>query len=300
MTTAQFQSGVAGSSLGSNFGGGTGLYPYLKAFFPNGVQAIVGAAPAASQVGIYSAGVLQGGGTVSAGANGYVYLAVAAGTLGASGDKIGASDTASGATAVSGLVYTDAGSVTANILTLPTLSAANLQTTNETTYSALQSDLSATFGSTTLSALNTALATTPLTITATNTGGFTVDQAVSTGSAFTLIANAGGVTLSNPITVGGSILIAADGAFTNAVGASALTAGAGDFYTVYSQSASNVTGALPVDSFNGLAGINWYNDAYNFTTNAFASAVPAGRQPLCLRLCGEPDPDPKRKRHQDL
>ena len=89
------------------------------ALFPNGVQAIAGTAAGARSAaagGVYSRRRATGRATVSTGANGYFYLALPAGTLGASGDRIGATPGATcraGARA-DGLVYTDAGALVAN------------------------------------------------------------------------------------------------------------------------------------------------------------------------------------------
>ena len=185
-------SGIA-SFTGSAFAGGAGgLYPYLATFFPNGVQAITGTAQtsggvalSAAQVAIYS-GEAALGGTVSSGADGYFYDIVPAGTLAASNVKIGATVTLSGGHATTGLVYTDAGTITNSLLPLGTLTAGlNQQTTAEATYSALQTDLGATFGATTYSGLTTTLATTPLSIAATG-ASFTLDQAVTEQAAFSV------------------------------------------------------------------------------------------------------------------
>jgi filamentous hemagglutinin family protein len=85
LTTASFQNnGAAG--LGSAFGGGAnGFYPYLKTFFPNGVQVVSGTAytdagvtPAASGSGglVTVTGLISGAkfGSAAAGANGYYYV----------------------------------------------------------------------------------------------------------------------------------------------------------------------------------------------------------------------------------
>ena len=48
------------------------------------------------------------------------------------------------------------------------------------------------------------------------------------------------------------------------------------------QVAANPTGALPSDSYGGLTGTNYYNDAYNFSTGAFASNLPTNRLALAL------------------
>ncbi|ESZ29345.1 hypothetical protein X734_08085 [Mesorhizobium sp. L2C084A000] len=98
LSTSSFQNGGA-NGLSAAFGGGTGgLYPYLKSFYPNGVQAISGIAykdagntPLISGTGqpYYTknpglVSVVSGGvnlGTVSTGVNGYYYLALPAGAV---------------------------------------------------------------------------------------------------------------------------------------------------------------------------------------------------------------------------
>ncbi len=280
LTTAQL--GQGGATLTSGpfaFGGGAGgLLPYLASFYPNGVQALEGTAPVGAQVGVYVGGGLVSGGPTSVGADGSVYAIVPAGTLSATTvNKVGDSLIASGATGASAVSYTDQASLSGNVLALPSLTSGEvLVSTTEPTLSALQADFASTFGGSTFSTL-TGQANAPLSIlTASSASGFTVDVALTSSGAFDLINPLGGVSLADPITSGGSILIAANGAFSNTAGASALTVGAGASYTVYSQVTGNATGALPTNSLGGLTGVNWYNDAYNFTTGAFATAVPTG------------------------
>jgi hypothetical protein len=162
-------------------------------------------------------------------------------------------------------------------MALPSLTAGTVsETTGENAYSGLQTDLATTFGVANLTTLASALAASPMVITANGANGLTVDQAVNAGSSFSLIASAGGVTLSAPITAGGSILIAADGNFTNTAGADALTSGSGDGYTIYSQSAANPSLAAPTDKFDGLSGTSVYSDPYDFSTQTFAVTPPPG------------------------
>ena len=161
-------------------------------------------------MGLYSGGVLLGGGTVSTGANGYIYLAVAAGTLGASGDKIGADLTLAGGASPTGLVYTDAGSVD---LRHPDPAGAHRrperQTTGELTYSALHADLSADLRRAAYAGLQTALAATPLTITATG-ASFTVNQTLSSAG-LTIQTGAGApLTIADPITLTGTGALSLD------------------------------------------------------------------------------------------
>ncbi|MEW6645207.1 MAG: MBG domain-containing protein [Pseudomonadota bacterium] len=85
LSTAQFQSGAA-SGLGSAFTGGTnGRYPYLKSFFPNGVQVVSGYAmqqdgvsPWQTRVSAANGGALLG--SASTGVNGYYYIFAPAGS----------------------------------------------------------------------------------------------------------------------------------------------------------------------------------------------------------------------------
>ena len=84
LTTADLQTALVAANLGSNFVGGAGLYPYLKSFFPNGVQVVSGNAykdggvtPLASGAnGAATVSIASNGQTLSSvttGANGYYY-----------------------------------------------------------------------------------------------------------------------------------------------------------------------------------------------------------------------------------
>lgn len=91
-TTAQFQTLAATSALGAAFGGGAGLYPYLRSFFPNGVQAISGVAYTDGGATVLGSGVSGAGlvnvrvgsgavQTVTTGVNGYYYAIVPYGSI---------------------------------------------------------------------------------------------------------------------------------------------------------------------------------------------------------------------------
>ena len=216
-----------GNGTSSAFSGGAaGLYPYLTSFYTSGVQAITGTAQtstgtaaSAAQVALYSGGAL---GAVSTGVNGYFYQLVPAGTLASNGNvKIGAALTLRGATAVSGLGYTDGDSIAGGVLAFGTVkSGLNQQTTSETTYSALQTDLGTTFGASTLSALQTALASTPTSITGTG-ASFTLDQNVTEGAAFSLTTTAtnAALTLADNLTASGqAVTLNSAGAFSQTGG----------------------------------------------------------------------------------
>ncbi|MWV23039.1 hypothetical protein FVE89_13750 [Methylobacterium sp. 2A] len=217
LTTAQLQSGSA-SGLGSAFAGGTnGLYPYLKSFFPAGVQAITGTAQTAdggalagARIDIYTGGNPVGG-TLVSGANGYVYQPVAAGTLPASGSvQIGASLTPRGGSAVTGLTYTDGATLSGPVLALGSITAGqNRQTTARTLASALPSDLDATFGSGPLATLRTALANTPLIVTATG-ASFILDQALTASANVTLVTTGSAA----PLTLGANLDVGAGNTLT--------------------------------------------------------------------------------------
>lgn len=99
LTTRQMQgldplangSYFSASDLGGAFAGGTGLYPYLKDFFPGGVDVVQGfaykadgSALASTSAGAAYVSVASGGrvvGDVNTGANGYYYAFLPAGAL---------------------------------------------------------------------------------------------------------------------------------------------------------------------------------------------------------------------------
>jgi len=235
-------------------GGANGLYPYLTSFFPNGVQAITGTAKTAGvgisggQVGIYSGGTLLTGGTTATGANGYFYEIVAAGTLASSNVKIGETLTPAGASSVSALSYTDAAAASGSVFALGTLNnGLNRQTTAETTYGALQTDLGGTFGTSKLATLNAALASTPTSTTATG-AGFTLDQAVNAGADFSVTTTAANapITLSANLNASGyTVTLNSSGAISQSGGA--ITAGTltgSSKGTVSLNQAGNAIGAL--------------------------------------------------------
>ena len=351
LTTAQLQGNLPSGFSSSAWATGTGLYPYLKTFSPNGLQAIAGTAldgsggaAGAAQLAFYADGAQLG--NASSGANGYYYFVTAPGTA-TSSTELGATLTLNGASGASGLSYTNAPSLSGgNVVNFNIKSNLIDLTTGATRYSNLQNRLTATFGS---SALSNALAgigspdykitasgafnfdqtlTTDGSLNATAAGGIILSANLTTGGAATfnsavtlgrdvaLIsgdalafhstingahkltlsggsldfggavggttaltslageATAGNITVGGQITTTGAILLAANGSFINTAGATALNAG-GDF-TVYTQDAYDPTGTMPVNSFGGLTATNYYNDAYDFGTGAFASAVPTG------------------------
>jgi hypothetical protein len=259
LTTAQFQSGGAGA-LGSAFGGGAnGLYPFLTTFFPNGAQAVSGfafsspgVAASGARVSLFSGGALVGGSVISAGANGYVYTIVPAGTFPSTGNTIGATITLAGASAVSGLSYADSLSLDfSGNLTAPSVTSGRVsEATGLTSESALATSLGTTFGAANFSALSTALNGAPLQITA--GGAFTIDQAISNAGTISVSAGAGaGLTIASNGSVtstasGVAVTLSTSGAFINDAGSGAVsTPNPNGSWLIYS---ANPTG----DAFDGL------------------------------------------------
>jgi filamentous hemagglutinin family protein len=260
LTTAQFQSGALPTGFDNSVWSiGSGLYPYLTSFFPGGVQAITGTAfngngtaASGAQVGIYSGGALLTGGTASVGANGYFYELVAAGTLPATNAKVGDTLTLAGATGVSGLTYTDAGTATGNVFALGTLSSGlNKQTTAEATYSGLQTDLGATFGSATYASLTTALASTPTSITATG-ADFALDTSLTPGAAFTVAAH-GDLSVDQAISAGNAAVVLTSGSNLTIGRGASVTSTASNNAVVLAAGANfiNNAGAGAVQTRNG-------------------------------------------------
>jgi filamentous hemagglutinin family protein len=168
LTTAVLQGTLPTNFSSTNWGTGTGLYPYLKVFYPNAPQAISGIATLSNgalavraQVGMYNNGTLLNGGTASTGINGYYYELVGASALRsdssltlATNTKLGATLTLDGQTNVVGMVYSDAQTLTNNNVSLadanPMVSlkmGLTRERTGAATAVALNTDLDTTFGS---------------------------------------------------------------------------------------------------------------------------------------------------------
>ena len=83
-------------------GGANGLYPFLKFFFPNGVQAVTGTAYQDAGTTVLAGGtvnlLVNGGafGGASTGANGYYYVPLQAGTIAAGSRIVAYTDGATG------------------------------------------------------------------------------------------------------------------------------------------------------------------------------------------------------------
>ncbi|WP_170182095.1 MBG domain-containing protein [Phreatobacter stygius] len=202
LTTTQLQTGQAGG-LGGAFGGGTGLYPYLTSIFAHGIQVVSGFAYAdagATPLGLGgTVGAVLGGsslGTVSTGANGYYYLAVAAGTL-TNGTPLltySSANSARVATATGAAVQSAA--LYGQMLTAPTSALLYSQASADA-----RANATAAAGgvAAAVAAIN---GTTGLELTATG-ASFTIDQAVNISGRLGVTTLAGApLTVAQPITIG--------------------------------------------------------------------------------------------------
>ncbi len=220
LTTAQFQASGA-STLGVAFFGGLGgTYPYLKTFFPNGVQAVSGTAYqsdgttplAGAPLTLFSGGGPVGLGA-STGTNGYWYAVLPVGTLASLGLKLGVLTCGCGPLAG---FYSDAlsfsGSAGAQTLSGLNISANVFQAnTHATTYSGLIADLGVTFGST------NGLLTLPATIVNATGAGFTLDQPLTLAGALGVATTgpAAPLTVAAPISAApGGLALTASGALS--------------------------------------------------------------------------------------
>jgi len=233
MTTAALQGALPTFVNSSLWSTGTGLYPYLTNFFPNGAQAVsgfaysdAGAAPLASGAeGAVYVGAMANGvslGTATTGANGYYYILTAAG-----GVPRGAAVLAYGNDAATLATSTDA----ANTGGVNLYGDALAGTTSATTYSAAIGDLTtamtaaANGNSAALAAIDGA---TGADLTATGPR-FTLNQAVTTSGAFSVTTTAANapITVSQAITLNGAGDLQLNAAGALAIDAPITVTGAG-------------------------------------------------------------------------
>ena len=254
LTTTALQGTLPHSNFAAaTWGTGTGLYPYLKVFYPTTTpQAISGfatltsgAAAARGQVGLYSNGMLLNGGTASTGVNGYYYELVGASalrsdallTMGTS-TKLGATLTLDGQTSVAGMVYSDAQTLTSanNLVLADSTPMVGLKVglTRERTGAAsstlLNTDLDATFGAANRLVFSTSLPTrSSLELTAT-ASSFDLNTALNYSDSG--VSNAGLITVTGAgantnITLSGGTITSSKAQSYNA----ALTLGANETLT---------------------------------------------------------------------
>ncbi|MEN7538773.1 filamentous hemagglutinin N-terminal domain-containing protein, partial [Aurantiacibacter flavus] len=284
LTTAQFQSGSLPSGFdGSTWATGSGLYPYLSFFFPDGVQAVSGTVTNAdgTTAALASVGLSLNGvnpslyGSVQAGANGYFYAPVSPESYADGTAKLAATLTADGASTIGGLAYGDGLSLDSDgnfaVGTLK-LGRAHHNTALGST-SALLTEVDNTFGASVVSAANTALAAMPFVIAARQ--DFAIDSVLSrTGSV--AVATTGNLSIANGASLsssasGDAILLAAGGSFTNNGDASALSSATGGRWLVYQGTGLGGTRG-------GLVGTSYYGTALDLSTLAFAATPPSGNR----------------------
>ena len=287
LTTAQLQGGLPGGFDPGVWGTGSGLYPYLKAFWATAPQAISGygygadgAAAVGALVNLYAGGTTLGGGATYTGVNGYFYKLVSGGTVNGA-TKLGETLTLNGGNSVSGLSYADQATLAGGNVSAPSVKAGvAAYTTANTTLSGLNADVSATFGSS-FGALNASLTAASAATRIAANGAFTVDQALSSGGRVLLQAN-GDLTIGANGSVistasGDAVTLAADGSFINNAGSSAVGAANGR-WLIYTQASGAPGSEAPANIFGGLNGKSYYGDQFNFSTSAFATSVNAGNR----------------------
>ena len=222
-----------GDSTGAVWGGGAnGLYPYLKSFFPNGVQAVSGTAYTDAGVTAAASGAngamtvnLDAGGSLLAqattGANGYYYIFVPAGTV-ASGSNLLVATPANSATGAQNAATLAASTYSAGS---PVQSGVNLyggflsDVTSATSLSAapslaaLQSTAASVSGSDGAAAAAASLITSPGYLA---TGAFTIDQSYSGAGVLVTTPAGGALTVASPVTIssGGGLALLSGGALT--------------------------------------------------------------------------------------
>ncbi|GLQ76999.1 hypothetical protein GCM10007881_05150 [Mesorhizobium huakuii] len=243
LATSDFQNGAA-NGLSAAFGGGSeGLYPYLKSFYPNGVQAISGIAYKDSGVTPLSSDTRQpyyvknpglvtavaNGfdlGTVSTGVNGYYYIATPNGTIGSAVLVYTVQDGGPDASGAQNAVTLRTGLSGGNVSNLNVYGNWRLDEADSsiTSLSALQNIANTTVGSTYVG--NLTFANWQIETAATI---FALDQAISIGSGTLALSSNGAVTQTSSLAAG-SLWLGGTGNFNltnagNQVGAIAANAG---------------------------------------------------------------------------
>lgn len=239
LTTRQMQgldplangSYFSASDLGGAFAGGTGLYPYLKDFFPGGVDVVQGfaykadgSALASTSAGAAYVSVASGGrvvGDVNTGANGYYYAFLPAGALTANAGV--AASTAANAVVGADDAVSFASGTTAAITRLDVTGGWRTDISAATTpgLTVLDAAYGATIGGT--APAGYALANRRIN----SAGSFTVDKALATSGKAVIssgadltIAAGGSVTAG---ATGDAAVLAATGRFLNSRGSAAVS-----------------------------------------------------------------------------
>jgi hypothetical protein len=275
-TTAQLQSALPAGFSASIWGTGSGFYPYLKSFgtptYLSGfTYAANGSATSGATINLYSDGGLLA--TATSSANGYYYALNYNVT---STSRLGATLTAAGASTVSASSYWDGSSLWAAGLGKLNLNSGQFSiNTAKTNLAGLITDLNTTFGPSLYASLlaNTAITKTRIA----SLGGFSIDSAYTSPNALVIESKGGDLTLATGGSVsssatGDAVVLAANGALINNVGASAISTPNGRW--LISTTTPNGSSA---DVLGGLAGKNYYGVAYSFGTG-FARAPNSGNR----------------------
>jgi hypothetical protein len=242
-----------GDSTGSTWGGGaSGLYPYLKTFFPTGVEALSGtaysdagvtklASTASASVVVSALGDGTALGSSTVGANGYYYIPVAPGSqqlvtyLNGAGVKANTYLVNSGSTSGS--------TVSADLYGGWLRMISNASTTS-TMFSGLSTALGSNAGSDFFYASSALTNGANLEIQSTNTSGVTVDSSIISPAAVTLDAQ-GGVTIASGVALtagsNSNVVIAANGAFVNNAGSAAVAVSGTGRWLIYSSAPASDT-----------------------------------------------------------
>ncbi|WP_443750099.1 YDG domain-containing protein [Asticcacaulis solisilvae] len=255
LTTAQLQSGSLPSGFGAGaWSAGSGLYPYLKVFFPNGAQAISGTATDASAADAVGGSVTvyaDGGqlGTSGVGANGYYYVATNAGTVGAA-TGLGGTVTLKGDAQASGAVYTDSRTLSGGNAAGFDIQAGRVAvTTGASAYSDVEAGIATAFGGANWAGLLSTIGNPDYTLTA--TGAFTVDDDLPALGAVT-VKSGGDLTVSHPLTLAGSNALTLDAQDNLAIDATVTAAGGNAVTLIYADGGSGDYGfGLQQDGFHG-------------------------------------------------
>ncbi len=275
--TAQTTAHAARGSLPSGFdssvwGTGTGLYPYLKSFFPNGAQAVSGIAyggdgtvlafstAGTNTVSVDAGGALVGQTNINS-ANGYYYVLMPAGSIANGTDLLVSlpTDASTGAVNAATLATSTHTSGTPGQGGINLYGGFLSERTGATTLSAAPSLASVQTAANTAAGTDSTASAIVNAITApgylTTGSSFTVDQSYS-GSGFLVTTGTGDpITVSNDVTIsdGGALALLSGGAL--AIDAAVTAKGSTSVSLAYdSASATNLSFGLTSTGFTGSLG----------------------------------------------
>ena len=277
-TTAQLQSALPSGFDTAIWGGGGGLYPYMKAFgVPKPITGFAyqanGSASKGATVTFFTDGVQRA--SVIAGANGYYYYANQ-GAVPFTATKLGATVSMENASSVSGAYTSDSVSLSGSKLSNFNIKSGLLSIlTTKTALTNTLTDPNSVFGQNIFAALLANTSITKTQISAAN--AFTIDTAYSSNRAVIFEAKNGNLTIAangsvSSTATGDGVVLAANGALINNAGASAISTPNGRWLI-----STTTPDGSSADIFGGLAGKNYYGSAYTFGTG-FAKAPASGNR----------------------